>query len=71
MELNVSDTPKMLRETLCRVQNLLIFYGGSQTYPIDLAIIQRLINECDRQRPLNVNGKHGNLHTPTCGCEDK
>ena len=23
-----------------------------------------------RHRPVGSNGKHGDLHTPTCGCED-
>lgn len=32
--------------------------------------LQRLINACDDHRPLGPDGKHGNRHTPTCGCED-
>lgn len=24
-----------------------------------------------RHRPIGANGKHGDLHTPTCGCEDR
>lgn len=35
----------------------------------DFDRIQRILEDIDRQRPLGSNGKHGNLHTPTCGCE--
>lgn len=31
----------------------------------ELAAVLRL------HRPVGSNGKHGSLHTPTCGCEDK
>lgn len=36
-----------------------------------LSDIQLLINEIDRHRPLGPDGTHGNLHTASCGCEDK
>lgn len=62
--LNVTTSPKMLRETLCRAQSL-------TTDPYDIHRLQLLINECDRHRPLGPDGKHGNRHTVTCGCEDK
>jgi hypothetical protein len=68
----ISDGPKMLRETLCVVQTRI---GNS---PLDedrkdghIARLQRLIDECDRHRPLGPDGKHGDLHTATCCCEDK
>lgn len=68
----VSDTPKMIRETLCIAAALI---GNSpldqQRAADDIARIQRLINECDRHRPLGPDGKHGDRHTPTCGCEDQ
>lgn len=56
------DDLKSLRETLARVQ----------TSPIDADDsdrIGRIIAEIDRQRPLGTDGKHGDLHTPTCGCD--
>lgn len=31
--------------------------------------IGRLIDVLNLHRPLGVDGKHGTLHTPTCGCE--
>ena len=67
--LTVPDTIKMLRETLCVAQTAI-----THTYPHDphrdehIARLQRLANDCDRQRPLDPNGTH-NHHTPTCGCE--
>lgn len=56
--------PKALREVLCE----------QQTWAPDEFTswqIQHLINVLDLHRPLGVDGKHGDLHTPTCGCEDK
>lgn len=64
------DGPKMLRETLCVAQSAI-----GHTYPLDprkwehIDRLQRLIDECDRHRPIGPNGKHGNRHTPTCGCD--
>ena len=33
------------------------------------ALIGRLIMDLDKHRPLGTNGKHGDLHTDTCGCD--
>ena len=64
------DTLKALRETLCRAQTAM-----AAVYPdghwIDIERLERVIAEIDRQRPLGPDGKHGDLHTPTCGCEDR
>lgn len=62
------DTLKMLRETFCASQQAL---GEALDNPRHIERLGRLIAEIDRQRPLGPNGKHGNLHTPFCGCEDK
>jgi hypothetical protein len=65
----VKDGPKMLRETLCAAQSAL---GRN---PYDLRVyehinrLQRLIDECDRHRPVGPDGKHNDLHTDTCGCD--
>jgi len=61
------DTLKMLRETLSAVQN----GAAGNRRGEHSERIGRIIAEIDRQRPLGPNGKHGNLHTPTCGCEDR
>lgn len=68
-----ADTLKMLRETLCVAQ---IAMGVEPGEDIESLIrhrerIQRLIGEIDRQRPLGADGKHGDRHTPTCGCVDR
>jgi hypothetical protein len=72
VELNFDGDIKMLRETLCLAQGLI---GQTKAFNDraghGIARLQELINECDRHRPLGVNGKHDNLHTETCGCEDK
>ncbi len=70
----IHDDIKMLRETLCLAQGLInraydCTDHVQRKYHSDR--IQSLIDECDHHRPLGVNGKHGNLHTETCGCEDK
>lgn len=62
---------KMLRETLCMAQTALqtspttIAQGHTASHVVRLG---RLIAEIDRHRPLAPDGKHGDLHTPTCGC---
>ena len=66
----VPDGPKMLRETLCVAQARI----GNSPYDEDrkrehIDRLQRLIDECERQRPLGSDGKHGDLHTSTCGCK--
>ena len=65
------DTVKMLRETLCVAQLAVGHIGGDRTLvQRHLDRLQRLIAECDRQRPLGPDGKHGTGErcTPTCGC---
>ena len=55
---------KMLRENLCSLT------AGNPNQNLQRRI-NLLFEEIDRHRPLGSDGKHGNLHTPTCGCEDK
>lgn len=76
---------KMLRETLCHAQIALRLTmdalppGRDDPEAVSrfgrhlarLGRIDRLIAEIDQHRPLRADGKHGDLHTPTCGCEDK
>jgi hypothetical protein len=57
---------KMLREHLCADQA-----KWQSEWPEGIqAAVDVLINMIDRHRPLGTDGKHGNLHTSTCGCED-
>lgn len=67
----VHDGPKMLRETLCVAQALLGLATPPHRRDEHIARLQRLVDACDRHRPLGQDGKHGNRHTATCGCEDK
>lgn len=55
---------KALREALARAQS------GRLT-PEDSDRLTGVIAEIDRNRPLGPDGKHGDLHTPTCGCDDR
>ena len=66
---------KMLRETLCRIQTVALGYladefGSTSKLEQDRTRLQLLIDEIDQHRPLGSNGKHGNLHTETCGCDE-
>lgn len=70
-EYQIPDGPKMLRETLCVAQTALgIAFPNDPRLWTHLDRLGRLIDECDRHRPLGPDGKHGDRHTPTCGCED-
>lgn len=64
----VSDGPKMLRETLCVAQTWVGLSSDARTRE-HIERLQRLIDECDRHRPVGNDGKHGELHTDTCGCD--
>lgn len=61
---------KMLRETFCLAQTALNEMWSDKA-SIHINRLQMLIDELDNYRPLGADGKHGNLHTPKCGCEDK
>jgi hypothetical protein len=39
--------------------------------PYWIECLQTLCDQIDVHRPLGRDGKHGDLHTPTCGCEDR
>ena len=66
----IPDGPKMLRETLCvaavRIGNAPD--DGRRRQHMDR--IQRLIDECDRKRPIGPDGKHDDRHTAECGCDE-
>ncbi len=68
-DLSVPDSVKMLRETFCVAQTLVGLSGDARAQE-HVDRLQRLVDDCDRQRPLGPDGKHGDRHTATCGCED-
>lgn len=68
----VVDNPKMLRETLAAAQSTIAReFGGWSRTDEHVARLQRLIDECERQRPTGPDGKHHDRHTAECGCEDR
>lgn len=71
-EIHTEDHIKSVREALCVAQAAILNFPDRPTnwgrYTIVLA---NLLIDIDRQRPIGSDGKHGNLHTDTCGCEDK
>lgn len=70
---------KSLRESLCTAQTALgpartpdnVFDGFMTPERRASAHIGQLIAIIDLHRPLGDDGKHGDLHTATCGCDDK
>lgn len=63
-----SEGPKMLRETLCVAQTHVGLSGDNRARE-HVERIQQLIDQLDEHRPLGSDGKHGDRHTLTCGCE--
>lgn len=67
----VPHDPKMVHEAMCLAEGVIsrqdVGVGRDVRY---LQIISDFIKECERKRPLGPNGKHGNMHTAECGCED-
>lgn len=64
------EGPKMTRETLCAAQAAVSrTRAGAPRREEHVRRLQALIDACDVHRPLGPDGKHGVLHTPTCGCE--
>jgi hypothetical protein len=61
---------KMIREALCVAQSMINHDGRGESRPYQSDMLQILIKEIDIHRPHAANGKHGKLHTETCGCED-
>lgn len=73
-DIHSPDSIKMIRETLCLAEAALIdrVRQGMDADAIrrgHLKRITRLIEDIDRQRPLGPDGKHGDRHTDTCGCD--
>ena len=61
---------KAFREFLCRISVDMEnnYVAGYNEW--DKQQVEKLIEQIDVFRPLGPNGKHGNRHTPFCGCED-
>lgn len=65
----VTDSPKMLRETLIVAQAAIgVSPLGLDRKKGHMNRLQRMIDECERKRPLGRHENHDDLHTPECGC---
>lgn len=68
------ETPlKSMREALCAAASALGNHPGLAESSLRDGFIDdigELIRDIDRQRPIGPDGKHGDRHTATCGCED-
>lgn len=66
---------KATREALCAAMTDLGQRAADGTdvdrVPHWIDRLQALCDQIDVHRPLRRDGKHGDLHTPTCGCEDQ
>ena len=62
--------PKMLAEKL-NAQYVHIPNTGDVLEDRTRAAFSELLTLLARHRPVGPDGKHNNLHTATCGCEDK
>lgn len=67
MNYKIDYTPKALHEAFCYAQTYLPTTEQGMYYR---CVLQELIDLMEQHRPLGPNGKHGNLHTESCGCED-
>lgn len=63
------DTPKMLKETLSVAQQGIGERKKDPRMREHMDRLQRMIDECDRMRPVGPDGKHNDRHTPNCGCD--
>lgn len=68
--------PKMTREALCTAQSIITKQftnwndnDAQQKNERAIKALQDLIDQIDILRPLGPNGKHGDRHTPECGCD--
>lgn len=66
--------PKELRETLALTQAAIHHHPiiGAESKKKHIRVLQQLVIECDRKRPLGPDGTHGDgkFCTPECGCVD-
>ena len=63
------DNPKALRETLLVAIHTMQNFSMANRKGDHIDRLRRLVAECDRKRPLGMDGRHGNRHTNECGCD--
>ncbi|MEV0031407.1 hypothetical protein [Nocardia sp. NPDC050793] len=70
--LHSARSVKTLGEALAFAETALLnFYPDTDQRRRYAEVIAELLADVERQRPTGSDGKHGELHTPTCGCADK
>lgn len=70
MRLESSDSVLEVRRALWSARHAIALCGYVVVRDRDVGVLQRLIDECDRQLPEPVvDGGHGDRHTDSCGCE--
>jgi len=62
-------TPKMAREHFAVIQTIVAQEDIFQQNVPAQNMISNVLEQLDAHRPLGIDGKHGDLHTDTCGCE--
>lgn len=69
----MADDPKSTAEALCAAQSALAERARAgmdeARVPHWIDSIQQLLNIIAVHRPTGPDGKHGERHTNTCGCE--
>lgn len=68
--LTIPGDPKTIREALCVAEGATLQNVDKRNLYGAREVLGALLKECDRHRPLGPDGKHGNRHTVTCGCDD-
>lgn len=68
----LTDTPKMVKETINVAQQAYGQYRRDyERFDEHMARLSRIVEECDRMRPVGRDGKHNNRHTEVCGCDGR
>ena len=62
-----NSTLKLVREALAFSQSSI---GPGAQGKMYRDVLQDMINDCDRQRPLGADGRHSDLYTDNCGCRN-
>ena len=68
--LHSSHSIKTLGEALSYAETtILTFYADTTQGAHYASVIAELLRDVERQRPVGRDGKHGDRHTDSCGCE--
>ena len=69
--IHTTSSIKIVGEALAFAETALLhFYPDTGQRAIYAGVIAHLLADVQRQSPTGPDGKHGDRHTPTCGCAD-